>query len=245
MVDFINEVEEELRKDQYNVLLRKWGPYLAGLAISIVAAAGLYEFMKTSKDRAARNASISYIAATDALTAGDSEGALSQFKAMASQAKPGYAGLALTQAAAIELEAGRAQDAAASFDKAALSFDTDLHKQLAQLKAAYILSGAGHHDDVLARVEPLAMSGAPFAYLARELRGFTHLAMENARSARSDFLYLSSSPGAPEGVRQRAEQMLALTPSLTATPSEPEIAPKLTPEIETETAPKTPTEDKQ
>jgi len=25
MVDFINEVEEELRKDQYNVLLRKWG----------------------------------------------------------------------------------------------------------------------------------------------------------------------------------------------------------------------------
>ena len=71
MVDFINEVEEELRKDQYNVLLRKWGPLIAAVAIGIVAVAGVYEYIKTSDARAAKNASISYVAASNTLESGE------------------------------------------------------------------------------------------------------------------------------------------------------------------------------
>jgi len=33
VVDFIGEVQEELRKDDYNRWLRKYGPYLAGLIV--------------------------------------------------------------------------------------------------------------------------------------------------------------------------------------------------------------------
>ena len=216
MVDFINEVEEELRKDQYNVLLRKWGPLIAAVAIGIVAVAGVYEYIKTSDARAAKNASISYVAASNTLESGDTAEALRQFKAIAGKAKPGYAGLALSQAAGIELENGRLDAAAALFDQASNAFETELHKQLAQYKAALILSGQGRHDDVLQRVEPLIAPGNPFSDLARELRGFTHFSSDDLKSARSDFLFLSTSPGTSEGIRMRAEQMLALTPALSA-----------------------------
>ena len=37
MVDFINEVEEELRKDDYNRLLKKYGP-LIGAVLSLIVA---------------------------------------------------------------------------------------------------------------------------------------------------------------------------------------------------------------
>jgi len=239
MVDFINEVEEELRKDQYNVLLRKWGPLIAAVALAIVAGAGVYEYTKTADSRAAKNASISYIDATKTLDTGDADKALREFKAIAEQAKPGYAGLALSQAAGIELEKGRDQEAVALFDQASQTFETDLHKQLSQYKAALILAGEGRYDDVLQRVEPLTVSGAPFADLARELRGYTHLAMENPRAARSDFLFLSTSPGTSEGIRQRAEQMLALTPSLSSMSEEslPAPTPATTPESEPASTP--------
>lgn len=216
MVDFINEVEDELRKDQYNKLLRKWGPLIAALAIAIVAAAGFYEYTKTAEDRAARNASIEYITATDALEAGNAEDALRRFEAISQKAKPGYAGLSLTQAADIELNRGNAQRAVALLDSAAGAFETPLHKELTQYKAALLLSDMGRNDEVLQRVNPLIGSGKPFSQLARELRAFTYLALNDTARARSDFLFLSTALNAGDGVTTRAKQMLALTPSLSA-----------------------------
>jgi len=34
VVDFINEVEEELRKDEYNRLLRRYGPYILAVIVA-------------------------------------------------------------------------------------------------------------------------------------------------------------------------------------------------------------------
>ncbi len=214
MVDFINEVEEELRKDQYNTLLRKWGPLIALLAVAVVAAAGLYEYTKTAGDRAARNASIEYIAADEALDAGNVDDALSRFEAIAQKAGPGYAGLSLSRAAAIEMERGNSERAVALLDNAAASYQTPLHGELAQYKAAMILSDLGRHDEVLQRVNPLVETGKPYTDLARELRAFTYLALNDTDRARRDFLFLSSSLSAGDGLTTRAKQMLALTPSL-------------------------------
>ena len=214
MVDFINEVEEELRKDQYNVLLRKWGPLIALIAIGIVAAAGFYEYTKTAGDRAARNASIEYVAASDLLEQGNTDEALSRFEAIAQKAGPGYGGLSLSRAAQIELDRGNAERAVALFDSAAGVYDKPLHKELAQYKAALILSDLGRHDEVLQRVNPLIETGKPYTDLARELRGFTRLALGDNASARRDFLFLSSSLSAGENIITRAKQMLALTPAL-------------------------------
>ncbi len=216
MVDFINEVEDELRKDQYNVLLRKWGPLIALIAVGIVAAAGFYEYTKKAGDRAARNASIEYVAASELLAEGKTDEALSRFEAIAQKAGPGYGGLSLSRAAQIELDRGNSERAVALFDSAAGVYTKPLHKELAQYKAALILSDLGRHDEVLQRVNPLIETGKPYADLARELRGFTHLALGDNAAARRDFLFLSSSLSAGENIITRAKQMLALTPSLAA-----------------------------
>ena len=48
MVDIFEEVDEELRKDKYQELLRKYGPWALGGAIGIIAVAAGYQWLQAS-----------------------------------------------------------------------------------------------------------------------------------------------------------------------------------------------------
>jgi len=210
VVDFINEVEEELRKDEYNVLLRRYGPYLLGVIIAIIMATGFVEWRKSADDKAARSTSAAFVEATNLAAEGNIEGATRQFLAIAEKAPEGYAGLSILRAAGLELEAGNSSKAVKLFDRAAGIFTTPRHKQLAQIKAAFILANERQFDDVRSRVELLAQKDQPYEFLARELLGFAAMQSGDLGAARQEFSYLSSVPGVPESIQQRAEQSLSL-----------------------------------
>lgn len=245
MVDFINEVEEELRKDSYNALLRRWGPYIAGAAVLIVATAGATEYFKSASDRKAKSTSISYFNAQSLIDEEKPTEAYTQFMAIADKADAGYAGLSLLNASALKLEQGESLEAVDLLDRAAALFEKDRHKHLAQLKAAYILADLGQYEGLSARLEPLAQRDAPYEYLARELQGFTSLNTDDIRGARGHFAYLATSLDVTPGVQQRAEQVLALTPALSnMTPAEIEAAAQdAAPKDEAETPAQTPDMD--
>jgi len=61
VVDFINEVEEELRKDEYNRLLKKFGPLLIAIIALIIGGTAYMEWQKSSDDKAARATSYAYV----------------------------------------------------------------------------------------------------------------------------------------------------------------------------------------
>ena len=71
MVDFITEVEEELRKDDYNRLLKKYGPFIALVLFLIVAGAAFIEWRKYSNDKTAQQVAAIYTAADESLEDGD------------------------------------------------------------------------------------------------------------------------------------------------------------------------------
>ncbi|WP_409433785.1 tetratricopeptide repeat protein [Litorimonas sp. RW-G-Af-16] len=210
MVDFINEVEEELRKDDYNNLLKKYGPLIAAIIAAIVIGTGYLEWREYSEDRAARATSASYTDAARLAGQGEVDKAVSQFTELASVAPQGYAGLSLMRAAIIELERGNRAQAVSLYDQAADKFEAPRHKQLAQLKAAYILAGDGAYQDVVGRVGPLTETGAPYEFLARELLGFAAAETGDAQQAREQFGYLNTVPGVPATIKERAKQSLTL-----------------------------------
>ncbi len=222
MVDFINEVEEELRKDQYNALLKKWGPFLGAAAVALVLGTAVIQYIGSQNDRAAVSASISYYDAYEKYDAGDVDAAKRDFLAISDAARPGYAGLSLMQAAGIELDKGNTAEAVRLLDQSAEQFSHPRHMHLAKLKAAYILMDEGQYDDVSARLIPLTQSGAPYEHLAQELAGFVALEQGDMRTARSKFALLARGVDVSQGVQTRAEQMLAITPSLQATAGDSE-----------------------
>ena len=210
MVDFINEVEEELRKDDYNRLLKKYGPLIGVGLFLIVAGAGFIEFRKSVDDKKAQAVSAVYTAADKQLDEGRPDDAVAAFVDISSTGPEGYAGLSQLRAAAIRHDQGDTLGAVRHFDKAAETFTTLRHKQLAQLKAAYILADQGAYADVIERVTPLAEIEAPYEFLARELLGYAHSESGNDASAREQYAYLTSIPGVPATVKQRAEQSMTL-----------------------------------
>ena len=210
MVDFINEVEEELRKDEYNRLLKKFGPLLIGIVIAIVAATAFLEWKKSSADKAARATSYAYVQAGKAASDGNNEEAVRQFVAISEKAPSGYAGLSLMRASAIELRSGNRAQAVGYLDRAAQLFEKARHKQLAQIKAAYILTGEGRFEDVRSRLGALAQSDQPYEDLARELLGFAAMQTGDMSAAREQFSYLGSIPGVTDTVAARAKQYLSL-----------------------------------
>ena len=230
MVDFISEVEEELRKDDYNKFLRRYGPLIVGLLVGVVALTGFMEWRKASTERTARAAANSYLAADSLLQDGDTDGARASFLALADVAPDGYAGLSLMRAAVIAGEAGNAQEAVRLYDLAADRLSIDRHRDLARLKAAYVLANEGQWSDVRQRAASLAEQGAPFEYLARELQASAELAAGDTDAARAGFRYLDTVPGVPDTIARRAEQALTLmksgTPSVPATPQDTTALPE-------------------
>ena len=210
MVDFINEVEEELRKDDYNRLLKKYGPAIGVVLFLIVAGTGFIEYRKHAKTKKAQAVSAVYTAADTKLDNGQEDDAVTAFVELGKTGPDGYAGLALMRAAAILQDQGDIQAAVRYFDQAAEKFTIIRHKQLAQLKAAYLLADEGAYADVIARLGPLSETDAPYEFLSRELLGYAHDKSGDVSAAREQFAYLTSVPGVPRTVKQRAEQSMAL-----------------------------------
>ena len=240
MVDFINEVEEELRKDEYNRLLRRYGPFILAVIVAIVAGTGFLEYQKYAKDQSARATSASYIDASDKAAAGNTEQSITEFMAIADKAPAGYAGLSLVRAATLKLEAGDSAEAVRLLDRAATTFETPRHAQLAQIKAAYILANDGAYSDVINRIGPLIEKDAPYEFLARELMGFAALKSDDEILAREQFGYLESIPGVPAPIKERAKQNLSLMRTASAAaeikapePAAPENTMPDTPATET------------
>ena len=210
MVDFINEVEEELRKDKYNDLLKKFGPLIVAIIVAIVAVAGYVEYKKYSDGVVARKASASFVAADKLEKTGDLQAAIAKFVALAEVAPEGYAGLSYTRAAALKVQLGDMAGAVNLFDQSSAVFVKPVHKDLASLKAAYILMDEERYDDVKARASSLVTDKAPYADLAKELLAHAALRSGDENGARTQFTYLSNAPGVLNGVKVRAEQSLLL-----------------------------------
>lgn len=210
MVDFINEVEEELRKDKYNQLLRKFGPYIVAVIFVIVAVTGYSEYSKSKVSNTAKSASASYMSAGKIEASGDLQAAIAKFVALAEVAPDGYAGLSLTRAAGMKVQLGDLEGAVSLFDQATEKFGKPVHKDLAGLKAVYILLDQGLYDEVQVRASALAVDGAPYADLAKEVLAHAAFNSEDIDSARSQFSYLSNAPGVLSGVKARSGAALAL-----------------------------------
>jgi len=155
VVDFINEVEEELRKDDYNRLLKKFGPAIGAVLFLIVAGTGYMEYRDYAKKKKASAVAAVYTAADTQLDGGQPDAAVAAFQELGETGPNGYAGLALMRAAAIRQDQGDLLGAIRYFDQAAEKFSKPRHKQLAQLKAAYLLSDLGSYSDVIGRLGPL------------------------------------------------------------------------------------------
>lgn len=207
---FFNEVAEEVRRERLFRLFRRYGWIGAVLVALIVAGAAWNEWQK-ARDRAAAQAFGDAV-----LTALDAPDSAARAAALAALDVPaGSDEAAALVALMIAGEAAGGDPAARAAALAALgpvAADESLaprYRDLAILQRALLDDGA----DPAARraaLEPLTAQGRPYRSVVQEQLALLALSEGDTDTARNLFAALQDDPEAPQGLRQRAAQLIVV-----------------------------------
>ncbi|WP_300302827.1 tetratricopeptide repeat protein [Ferrovibrio sp.] len=208
MANFIEEVDEEVRRDRLEKAWKRWSPYAIGLVVLLLAGVAGHQVWKNWQTEKAAAAGAAFTAALNQAQAGKPADAAQAFASMAT-GKDGYALLARFQQGAMLIEAKDVPAAIAAYD--AIAADSGIAQRFRDL-ANYLAAFHGFDTlDADGMRRHLAAIGAdsPWYANARELLALAELKAGNRDGARQQLTALADDPLVPAGLRGRAAELLA------------------------------------
>jgi hypothetical protein len=208
--DLFREAEDELRKETAETVAKRAAPFVIGAIVLALAAGGGWQFYQAQQTKSIEAASVSYDGAMAKLQAGDLAGGEAALAEIAKSGPKGFASQAALQRGAVLQEQGKAAEARAVFEEAAKSINDPDLADLARLRAAYIAADSETREQLSARLAPIIDRKGAFAPLARELVAARAWEAGDSAAARTTYSLLQLDLNAPEGVRSRAGQAIAV-----------------------------------
>jgi hypothetical protein len=211
--DIFQEVDDEVRREQFKKLWERYQVYIIAAAVLVVlAVAGwrAYDWWETKKAAEAGAAFEAAIALSEQGKHADAEAA---FAKIAESSTTTYRSLALMRAAA-ELAQTDPKAAVAAYDKIAANSSVSPElRDLAGVRAGALLVDNGSFSDARQRLEPLTEADHTFKHTARELLALAAWRAGDTAAARHWIEMISTDPGTPPDERNRMEMLSALMAS--------------------------------
>ena len=206
---FIREVNEELRSDQVRNAWKRYGTIVIGVAALIVlGTAGMrgYEYWETHNSSQSGDR---FIAALRLASEGKNDEALSALGSIAENGTGSYPVLAKLRAASVQADKGDAAAAVTSFSEIGKDNSAPAAiRDLARLRAGWLLIDTGTYDQVSAEVEVLTGETNALRNSAREALGLAAFKAGDFARAKQWFEAIGSDATAPRNVASRAQIML-------------------------------------
>jgi hypothetical protein len=210
MSDIFREIDEELRRDNLGKLWQRYGSYVVGLAVLIVAVTAGVVGWREYQARIARAESVRYAAALELARKNEIGQAADAFALLAKAAGGGQAVLARLQEAALRGKAGDEAAAMAGYKAVAQDASVDaVYRDLAALTAALHELAAGDAKTIIAEIAPLTADDNPWRWTAREVTALADLKAGDTAKAREIYQQLADDLAAPQALRARAAEMAA------------------------------------
>lgn len=209
MANFIEEVDEEVRRDRMETLWKRFSPIIIGaVAILLLAVAG-YQVWKHFDNEKAAAAGAAFSAALTQAQTGKQAEAAQALADLAKTAPKGFAQLARFQQAAVLVDAKDIPAAIAVYD--AIAADSSIEPRFRDL-ARYLAAFHGldsQEPDLLRQKLAGIVADSPWYANARELQALVDLKAGNTEAARKQLTALADDPLVPAGLRGRAAELLA------------------------------------
>ncbi len=220
----IQEVDDDLRHEQYAKLWKQYGIYVIAGAVAIVVAVAGWQAWLGWQERARLEAADRYAAAVALLNDGKTKEAEDAFAKIES-GSDGFAVLAGMRNAEQLTKAGDVKGAMGVYQQIANSGAPNLLRDLATIKEGLLaLNSKDDTSAVEARIGALAVSGNAWYYQANELlAAFAHKKGDD-KHALAIFKQLADDAQAPQGVRARAAEVLAALAPPAAAPAKTEAS---------------------
>jgi hypothetical protein len=203
VVDIFDEVDEDLRAERAEKLLKKYAGLLIAMAVAIVAAAAGWQVWTRHQRQQDTAAASRFVAAQEG------SNALAALDQLAASGPQGYKTLARLRAATLKADAGDRQGAESLWNAVASDSGADpLLRDFASLMATGRDLDRGDPAQLEARLKPLADPTNPWSSLAREQLAMLDLRQGKVDEARKSLQALSIDIAAPSGLRARASALL-------------------------------------
>ena len=210
MSDIFNEVDEELRREQLKKLWERYGVLIVALAVLFVAAVGGWRGYQWWEAKKAAEAGAAFDAAVALSEQDQHKEAEAAFAKIAVEGTASYRTLAkLREAAALAHHDPKA--AAALYDAVAGDRGLDqIQRDLAALRAGYVLADTAPYSDLKTRIEPLTAPDRAFRHSARGLLALAAWRANDAGELRRWSDMVLADPNTPTNTRNQIEMLTAL-----------------------------------
>jgi hypothetical protein len=208
VADIFEEVDDDLKEENYKKLWDRYGKYAAGLIVLILVGAmggvGWRDYVESRQI----GYSDEFGRAVELAQAGNNADAATALSRLAEEANSGYAMLARFREAATR-RANKENSAAIDIYET-LAGDPSiepLYRDLAVLLAVMMQAGSGDPAGLSERLIPL-VEGGPWRHSAGEYLALLALRQGDVGAARKRFQGVADDPEAPAGIRARAAELL-------------------------------------
>lgn len=205
---FLREVDDAVRRGDMESFLKRYGWYLLGTLVFIIAAWGGYILYQSKQAEANGVVAEGYIKALDATNTGNpvqEADALKTFETIGKDGSIGYQASSQMMEAGVLAKQGKDKQAAALYAKiAANTAYPKAFRDLAIIRQTIIEYDSLKPADVIARLAPLAKKGEPFFGTAGELSGLAMMQAGQSKDAGAMFKTLAEDKDTPGTIRSRA-----------------------------------------
>jgi hypothetical protein len=206
--DIFQEVDEDLRRDNFAKLWARYGIYVIILAVVVVVATGATVAWRQYQQSLRVAEGNRFAAALDLVREGKNKEAGDIFSALAKDAPNRRAALARFEEAALVARSGDTARATADYETIAADASLDSsYRDLALLLAAQYGLATADPKVLIERLAPLATGEGPWHPTALELTALAQLKAGDKTAARGSYQKLADDLKAPQGLRTRAAEM--------------------------------------
>jgi hypothetical protein len=205
---FYREVDEELRRDQLVDYWKRYGKLvIAGVVLLIAALGGIIWWMNQREIKAGERGE-TLITAFEDVSSGNRSAAQAKLDTLANSGVVGYRAASLLTQADMASDANQTAKAIALFKQVA--DDGSLaqpYRDVATVRMTALQFDTLPPQQVIARLKPLAVPGAPWFGSAGEMVASAYLKLNQPAQAGKLFAAIARDKKVPDSLRSRAQQM--------------------------------------
>jgi hypothetical protein len=205
VADIFQEVDEEVRREQLKKLWQRYGNYVIAGCILVIVGIGAWRGYEWWQAKRAAAAGAAFEQAVTLAESGKHQEAEAAFAKLATDGTAGYRVLARLREAAELARSDRKGAVKAYEDIANDKSSGQVIRDLATLRAGFLLVDTSSYGDMRARLEPLTRPDRAFRYSARELLALSAWKEGDMGAARQWTDTIIGDPQTPPAARSRAE----------------------------------------
>jgi len=211
--DLFREVDEELRQDRYEQLWQSYGKFVIGIGLAIVLSVLGWKGWTHYSVSQHQEQSLQFSQASKLLDEGKNSEAGALFANLAERSSGGYKALSRFHQAALRAKSDDMIGAVSLYEE--LSQDSGLDAILREAAEVFVVmlkldDPKSDSAALQTRLEPLMKADGAWRHAARELSGLLALKSNDGNAARGQFQIIADDLEAPQGMRARAVQVLAV-----------------------------------